>query len=102
MKYELEAGIRAYERTGELAIAGAFDDLPKVARKAYFDVAKVAATEAAISITDQGLRLVGGQAFRRGHVIERLFRDARAGVQHSFGTDQLFDFLGKYELGLLG
>ncbi|CAN5227123.1 acyl-CoA dehydrogenase family protein [soil metagenome] len=102
MHYEIEVATRTYERTGELAIEGRFDNLPATARKAEFDVAKVATTEAAIAVTDYALRLVGGQAFRRGHIVERLFRDARAGVQHSFGTDQLYDFFGRYELGLLG
>lgn len=102
MHFEIERATRAYERTGQLAIEGRFDDLPMAVRKAEFDVAKVATTEAAISVTDQALRLVGGIAFRRGHVIERLFRDARAGVQHSLGTNQLYDFFGKYELGLTG
>lgn len=101
MHFQIEAGTRAYERTGELAIEGRFDHLPLGARKAEFDVAKVITTEAAISVTDQAMRLVGGMAFRKGHIIERLFRDARAGVQHSLGTDQLYDFLGRYELGLM-
>jgi alkylation response protein AidB-like acyl-CoA dehydrogenase len=53
-------------------------------------------------VTDQGLRLVGGASFRRGNVLERLFRDARAGILHSFSTDQVYDTLGRYEFGLLG
>jgi alkylation response protein AidB-like acyl-CoA dehydrogenase len=67
-----------------------------------WDTAKVVTTEAAISVTDQGLRLVGGASFRRGNVLERLFRDARAGILHSFSTDQVYDTFGRYEFGLLG
>jgi alkylation response protein AidB-like acyl-CoA dehydrogenase len=72
------------------------------ARKAMWDTAKVVTTEAAISVTDQGLRLVGGVSFRRGNVLQRLVRDVRSGILHSFSTDQLYDTFGRYELGLLG
>jgi len=102
MRYELDVAERAFEATAAMAIDGRFEQWPEASRKVRWDVAKVATTEAAISITDQGLRLVGGASFRRGHILERLFRDARAGINHSFGTDQLFDYYGRYELGLVG
>lgn len=102
MFYEIQVAERTLETTARMAIeARPLPDSATV-RKGIWDVAKVSTTETAISVTDQALRLVGGQAFRRGNTIERLFRDARAGVLHSFGTDQLFDFLGRYEVGLLG
>jgi len=102
MRYEIEVAARALEMTANMAIENR--DLPSSvpARKAVWDTAKVVTTEAAISVTDQGLRLVGGAAFRRGNVLERLFRDARAGILHSFSTDQLYDTFGRYEFGLLG
>jgi alkylation response protein AidB-like acyl-CoA dehydrogenase len=102
MRYEIEVAARALEMTANMAIENR--DLPSSvpARKAMWDTAKVVTTEAAISVTDQGLRLVGGASFRRGNVLERLFRDARAGILHSFSTDQLYDTFGRYEFGLLG
>ncbi len=51
-------------------------------------------------MTDAALRLVGGSAFRRGHVLERLYRDARGGPFHPLTTDQAYDLLGRSELGL--
>lgn len=93
---------RAMEQTAQIAIDGADGDWPVVMRKANWDIAKVATTEAAISVTDEALRLVGGAAFRRGNVLERMFRDARAGLLHSFATDQLYDHVGKSEFGLTG
>ncbi len=101
MRTEIDITERAVESTARLAIDHGDADWPVASRKARWDVAKVAATETAISITDQGLRLIGGASFRRGHVLERLFRDARAGINHSFGTDQLYDFYGRCELGLI-
>jgi alkylation response protein AidB-like acyl-CoA dehydrogenase len=102
MRYEIEVAARALEMTANMALENR--DLPSSvpARKAMWDTAKVVTTEAAISVTDQGLRLVGGASFRRGNVLERLFRDARAGILHSFSTDQVYDTLGRYEFGLLG
>jgi alkylation response protein AidB-like acyl-CoA dehydrogenase len=102
MRAEIEIAARTIEATALMAIEGREIDGPAPARKAMWDVAKVATTEAAISVTDQALRLVGGAAFRRGSVLERLFRDARAGILHSFSTDQLYDTFGRHELGLLG
>ena len=102
MRYEIEVAARALEMTANMAIENR--DLPSSvpARKAMWDTAKVVTTEAAISVTDQGLRLVGGASFRRGNVLERLFRDARAGILHSFSTDQVYDTFERYEFGLLG
>lgn len=102
MRYELDVAQRVLDATGQIAIDKADADWPTAGRKAKWDVAKVASTETAISVTDQGMRLMSGSGFRRGQVMERLFRDARAGIMHSFGTDQLFDFYGRLELGLLG
>jgi alkylation response protein AidB-like acyl-CoA dehydrogenase len=102
MRTEIEIAARTLEATASLAIENRAIEGPASIRKAQFDIAKVAVTETAISVTDQALRLIGGRAFARGHVLERLFRDARAGILHSFSTDQLYDVLGRYELGLLG
>lgn len=102
MRSEIEAAARTIELTALMAIEGREIEGPLPVRKAMWDLAKVVTTEAAISVTDQALRLVGGSAFRRGSVLERLFRDARAGILHSYSTDQLYDTFGRYELGLLG
>ncbi|MTD17090.1 acyl-CoA dehydrogenase [Nakamurella sp. YIM 132087] len=102
MRYELDVADRTLRATGQIAIDQDDAAWPKVARKAKWDVVKVACTEAAISVSEQGLRLASGSGYRRGTLAERLFRDARAGILHSFGTDQLFDFYGRFELGLVG
>jgi alkylation response protein AidB-like acyl-CoA dehydrogenase len=101
MRAEIEVAARTIEATALIAIENRELEGPAPARKAMWDLAKVASSEAAISVTDQALRLVGGAAFRRGNILERLFRDARAGILHSFSTDQLYDTFGRYELGLL-
>jgi alkylation response protein AidB-like acyl-CoA dehydrogenase len=98
--YEIETAARALETTARILIEGRDAGWGPVARTPFMDVTKVATTEAAISVTDTALRLVGGQSFRRGHTLERLFRDARGGPFHPMTTDQVYDFLGRSELGL--
>jgi alkylation response protein AidB-like acyl-CoA dehydrogenase len=98
--YEIETAARALETTARILIEGRDAAWGPIARTPLLDVTKVATTEAAISVTDTALRLVGGQSFRRGHVLERLFRDARGGPFHPMTTDQVYDFLGRSELGL--
>ena len=102
MKAEIEIAARTLEATALIALENREMDLPPAIRKAEFDLAKVAVTEAGIDVTDQACRLVGGMAFARGHVLERLVRDARAGVLHSYSTDQLYNAYGRYELGIGG
>lgn len=102
MRSEIEIAERVLEATGQIAIDGRYEEWPVKVRKAKWDLVKVVCTEAGMSITDEAFRLVGGSSFRRGHVIERLYRDARAGYLHSFTTNQLYDFWGRFELGLMG
>jgi len=98
MHSEIAVAERVMEATAAMVIDGRHADKDALRRKTIWDLTKVTTTEAAIRVTDLALRLVGGQAFRRGHVLERLFRDSRAGYLHSFGTDQLYDTVGRLEL----
>ncbi|EIV92521.1 acyl-CoA dehydrogenase family protein [Frankia sp. QA3] len=102
MLVDVETAARALETTGRILIEGRDAEWNPSARTALIDVTKVTATETAIRVTDAALRLVGGSSFRRGHVLERLYRDARGGPFHPLTTDQAYDLLGRAELGLLG
>lgn len=62
--------------------------------------AKVAATEAAVRVTDLAMRACGGAAFGGAHGIERRFRDARAPIVMAPTTDQAYDFIGRALCGL--
>lgn len=101
MLYETEVAARALETTARILIEGRDAEWNPMVRSAFLDVSKVASTETAIRVTDAALRLVGGSAFRRGHTLERLYRDARGGPFHPMTTDQVYDMLGRSELGLL-
>lgn len=61
---------------------------------------RAAALEAALHVTDLGMRACGGAAFSRQLPIERLFRDARAGWVMAPTVDHLYDFLGRALTGL--
>lgn len=67
-------------------------------RLAVLEMPKVLATENAIRVVDLGMRLVGGGSFRRGHVLERLYRDVRSGPFHPLTTDQAMELLGRRAL----
>ncbi|MBV8526936.1 MAG: acyl-CoA/acyl-ACP dehydrogenase [Candidatus Dormibacteraeota bacterium] len=61
---------------------------------------KAAAGEAATEVTDLGMRVCGGAAFRREVGVERHFRDARAATVMAPTTDVLYDFIGRSVCGL--
>ncbi len=61
---------------------------------------KAAAGEAATEVTDLGMRVCGGAAFRKEVGVERHFRDARAATVMAPTTDVLYDFIGKAVCGL--
>lgn len=56
---------------------------------------KAAAADAALEVTDTGMRVCGGAAFRKDLGMERFFRDARASHIMAPTSDVLFDFIGK-------
>ena len=62
--------------------------------------AKAAAGEAATEVTDLGMRVCGGAAFRKDVGVERHFRDARAATVMAPTTDVLYDLIGRALCGL--
>jgi alkylation response protein AidB-like acyl-CoA dehydrogenase len=62
--------------------------------------ARLAALEAAVDVTDLGMKACGGAAFSKHLTLERLFRDARAGWVMAPTVDHLNDFIGKALTGL--
>jgi alkylation response protein AidB-like acyl-CoA dehydrogenase len=62
--------------------------------------ARLSAIEAAVEVTDLGMKACGGAAFSKHLPVERLFRDARAGWVMAPTVDHLEDFIGKALTGL--
>lgn len=91
---------RLLEMSCRQLIEGADTAWDPAQRVAMLEITKLVITEQATQLVSDGMRLVGGSSFRRGHLLERLFRDARSGPFHPLTTDQIHDALGRYELGL--
>jgi len=61
---------------------------------------KAAAAEAAVKVTDMGMRACGGAAFGRKVGLERQFRDARASIVMAPTTDHVHEFIGRALCGM--
>lgn len=61
---------------------------------------KAAASESATTVTELGMRVCGGAAFRKEGGIERHFRDARAATVMAPTTDAIYDFVGRVMCGM--
>jgi alkylation response protein AidB-like acyl-CoA dehydrogenase len=102
MKAKCEIADRVLEQTANILIAGRdATQWNPLERPALIDIVKVCTTGAAKDVTTNGMRLVGGATFRRGHILERLYRDARSGTYQPLTTDACYEHLGKFELGLI-
>ena len=56
---------------------------------------KIIATSNAARITDMAMRIAGGHGLQRGLRLERLFRDARAGLVNAPVEDVVLQNAGK-------
>ena len=101
MKVKTEVSGRVLEATANILRDGRDAEWSPLARPGLIDVVKVVTTGNAHFVTNAGMRLVGGSTFRRGHVLERLYRDSRSGLFQPLTTDACYDHLGKFELGLI-
>ena len=61
---------------------------------------RASSAENALEVTELGMRVCGGAAFRKEVGVDRSFRDARAASVMAPTTDVLYDFIGKAITGL--
>src|SRR6185436_16262074 len=61
---------------------------------------RLSALEAAVAVTDLGMKACGGAAFSKHLGLERVFRDARAGWVMAPTVDHLYEFTGRALTGL--
>lgn len=101
MKLLTETSERLIDATCQALFDGKDAGMATYERVAWVDLPKIVGTENAIEVCDRGMRAIGGSTFRRGHILERLFRDSKSGPFHPLTTDQEYDLLGKLELGLM-
>ncbi|UBV45164.1 acyl-CoA/acyl-ACP dehydrogenase (plasmid) [Deinococcus taeanensis] len=74
--------------------ARAWDAEPGAAAVPLIGAAKAACTNAAVSTTDLAVRTAGGAALTATLPLERLLRDARAGLTHPPGEDSAYQAYG--------
>lgn len=61
--------------------------------------AKLFATETATKVTDQALRIAGGQALTSALPLERYLRDTRAGLMQPPSGDTAYEMIGRSAIG---
>jgi alkylation response protein AidB-like acyl-CoA dehydrogenase len=83
-------------------LADALDSLEKGRDDAMLRVLEIKAAtgELVTEVTDLGMRVCGGAAFRKDSGLERHFRDARASTVMAPTTDMLYDFIGRAICGI--
>jgi alkylation response protein AidB-like acyl-CoA dehydrogenase len=82
-----------------LATAAASIAAPEEGTTLHVLGVKAGANDAALTITDEAMRVCGGAAFSQHLQLERYFRDARAGHVMAPTADALYDFYGKAVTG---
>lgn len=94
MKIATDGARGLLQRAAKLADAGDPSALPAVME------AKIAASDAAIDVTNKAMQVCGGQGYSRGLPIERHLRDGRASSVMAPTTEVLKEWLGKILCGL--
>jgi alkylation response protein AidB-like acyl-CoA dehydrogenase len=61
---------------------------------------KILSSEMAIKVTNMAMEVMGGSGYKRGGIIERCYRDARAGTLMNPSNNTLKMILGRLELGV--
>jgi alkylation response protein AidB-like acyl-CoA dehydrogenase len=99
MRHKLR--IASWALDGALAAVG---DDPGPSHEAYLAVmsAKAEIAEAGVEVCDIAMDVAGGQAFFKGSLIERCYRDIRAAKFHPLTPDDTMIETGRHALGVEG
>jgi alkylation response protein AidB-like acyl-CoA dehydrogenase len=65
-----------------VGVARAWDAAPSLELEGALAAAKVVASNNAVAVVEQAMRLVGGSSMDRGLPLERHYRDVRGGLHH--------------------
>ncbi|MBF5029999.1 MULTISPECIES: acyl-CoA dehydrogenase family protein [Micromonospora] len=66
-----------------------------------FQVAKLVVNRSAAAVVDRAMAVTGGQSYRTGHLLNRLYRDVRAGgFMQPYSPPEALEFVGRTALGL--
>jgi len=86
-----------YQTCNDL-IDGYDDEWPAELRVPYIGLAKTTVSDNVMHMARKAMSLVGGSAFRRGTIFERLFRDSAASMYQPLNADQTYTYIGEYML----
>jgi alkylation response protein AidB-like acyl-CoA dehydrogenase len=74
------------------------DNWPLELRFPYIGLAKTFISENVIHMAKHAMSMVGGSAFRKGTIFERLYRDSCASMYQPLNADQSRTYIGEYLL----
>jgi alkylation response protein AidB-like acyl-CoA dehydrogenase len=99
MKVKNETARRVLHSTCVQLLGGDDDTWDPAMRVPLIGIAKVFCTENCLDVTRKAMHLVGGMSYRKGHPLERLYRDAAAGPFQPLTEEQTYMVIGGLELG---
>jgi alkylation response protein AidB-like acyl-CoA dehydrogenase len=102
IQHQVAEMVMALESTKQLIKQAAYarEHYPPEKRVYPITLAKYAGTEVPVKLTDMAIRVCGGRAYMKRFPLERIHRDARAGMVMAPNNDKCLEIIGKYSLGL--
>ena len=98
----MESNIKARKRCVLLLQLSLSDSLDRADLTFILNQDKYLATEAACTISQQGMRMLGGSGIKRALPMQQYLRDAQAGPVMPPANDRCIETVGRIALGLDG
>ncbi|MBA3743581.1 acyl-CoA dehydrogenase family protein [Sporichthya sp.] len=98
MACKVEQNRRILWQTCNDLIDGYEDEWPLELRVPYIGLAKTTVAANTTHMAQKAMSLVGGSAFRKGTIFERLYRDSCAAMYQPLNADQTYTYIGEYLL----
>jgi alkylation response protein AidB-like acyl-CoA dehydrogenase len=90
-----EVSRRTLWETCQILIDGRDDEWPVELRVPYIGIAKICVAEHVLHMAREAMSMVGGSAFKRPNIFERLYRDAAASMYQPLNSAQSKTYIGQ-------
>lgn len=90
-----EISRRVLHETCQTLIDGRDDEWPVELRVPYIGIAKICVADNVMIMAKEAMSMVGGSAFRRSAIFERLYRDAAASMYQPLNSAQSRTYIGE-------